>query len=94
MFLEIFQGEKVLFSTLKLDFLLFFKLFLLIFTHSHYLRIFLSIYGALEWIRTTDLPLRRRLLYPAELRRQVCYYQRCGLIIQAKIWLIISLALL
>ena len=25
-------------------------------------------YYAPEWIRTTDLPLRRRLLYPAELR--------------------------
>ena len=25
-------------------------------------------YDAPEWIRTTDLPLRRRLLYPAELR--------------------------
>lgn len=24
--------------------------------------------GDPEWIRTTDLPLRRRLLYPAELR--------------------------
>ena len=53
-----------------------------------------EVFGALEWIRTTDLPLRRRLLYPAELRRQGCYYQRCELIIQAKIWLIISLALL
>ncbi len=25
--------------------------------------------GVPEWIRTTDLPLRRRLLYPAELPR-------------------------
>ncbi len=27
--------------------------------------------GALEKIRTSDLPLRRRLLYPAELRRHL-----------------------
>lgn len=25
-----------------------------------------------DWIRTNDLPLRRRLLYPAELQEQYC----------------------
>ena len=28
-------------------------------------------FGALEWIRTTDLRLRRATLYPAELRAQM-----------------------
>ncbi len=30
--------------------------------------------NAPEWIRTTDLPLRRRLLYPAELRALVVFF--------------------
>ncbi len=30
-------------------------------------------FGALEKIRTSDLALRRRLLYPAELQRRVTY---------------------
>ena len=46
----------------------------------------ICIYGVLGRIRTADLPLRRRTLYPAELRGQLCgnNYSRVFLNFQQK----------
>ena len=46
------------------------------------------VYGALGWIRTTDRPVRSRVLYPAELRvlycvpSEVAYYRGVGRLCQ------------
>ena len=46
------------------------------------------VYGALGWIRTTDRPVRSRVLYPAELRVLCCllseaaYYRGAGRLCQ------------
>jgi hypothetical protein len=39
--------------------------------YQHFYTIVVVVYGTPDWIRTSDLRLRRPLLYPAELRALV-----------------------
>ena len=42
----------------------------------------LSVYGTHEGIRTSDLPLRRRSLYPAELHGHIDFFYSLGIVSQ------------